>query len=144
MTLFDYYFKSFVFTQDISYLVAVITGIKLFKYFDFRLKLIFVLLSVGLLANIISLTYVWISKKHNLFINNSYSILEFVLFSFFYINIFDKLFFKRVILFFLTIYILVVSYSIYKDIFFSISFEIIVSFSNILITCYVLCFLFIL
>jgi hypothetical protein len=140
MTLFDYYFKSFLFIHDISYLVGIIIGIKHLKYFDFRLKLIFVLISVGLLTEIIGFIYIWILKKHNVFIYNSYAILEFGLLSFFYITIINSLLIKRLIMFLLLIFSLISLFDFYTNSDSLISHNKFAALGNFLITCYAICF----
>jgi len=140
MTFLDFHFKSFIFLQDISYLITLIVGIKLLKHFDFSLKIIFALICTGLISNIFSYTFVWIFKKQNLFINNTYTILEIALLSFFYITIINSLFLKRLILLFLLIYSLVAFFDFYINSIFSLSHYKICALANFLITCYALCF----
>lgn len=138
--MFDYYFKSFVFIQDISYLITVIVGIKLLKQFDFSLKIIFALICIGFISDIFSLSYLWVFRKQTLFIVNIYSIMEFTLLSLFYITSINSLFFKRLILLFLLIYSLIGFFNFYINDIFSLSHYKICAFANFLISCYALCF----
>jgi hypothetical protein len=136
----NYYFKSFIFIQDISCLISIIFGIKLLRHFNISLKLIFSLLCLGLMTNVVLLICYGIFKKQNLFIINIYSILELVLLSFFYITITQQLFFKRLVLFLLVIYVLVALFDFYINSVFSISHYKISSFANFLISFYAICF----
>ena len=126
----------YIFIQLISYLITIITGIKLLKYFDLSLKLILTLISLGFMVDIIGLTYVLITKIQNLFIYQFYSILELVLLSFFYITIINSLLIKRLILFLLLIFSLITLTNFFsKDIYYNLC-----ALENFLISCYVLCF----
>jgi hypothetical protein len=140
MTLFDYYFKSFVFTQDISFLITVIVGIKLLKHFDFSLKIFFALICIALISNIFLFTYAWILKKQNLFIINIYSLLEFALLSLFYITIINSLFFRRLIFLLLLIYILTSLFYFYTNSLSSMAYYKIAALETFLISCYALSF----
>jgi hypothetical protein len=140
MILFDYYFKTFVFTQDISYLITVIVGIQLLKHFDFSLKIFFALICIGLITNIFLFTYVCILKKQTLFIVNIYSLLEFALLSLFYITSINSLFLKRLIFLLLLFYSLIAFFDFYTNSIFSLSHHKINALANLLISCYALCF----
>ncbi len=134
------YLNSFVFTQDIGYLIVIIIGIKLLKHFDFSLKLIFALLCVGFLVDLFTFFFTVVFKYQNLFVLNLYSLVELVLVSFFYITIINSLFFKRIILLFLLVYSLVAFFDFYINSIFSLSHYKIIALANFLITCYALCF----
>jgi hypothetical protein len=138
--MYDFWIGSLVFTQYVCYLISIIVGIKLLRYFDISLKLIFSLLCLGLMTDVISLSYTWILKKQNLFIINIYSLLEFASLSLFYIININSLFFKRLIFLFLLIYNLISLFEFYTNSVSSIAYYKIAALENFLVSFYAICF----
>jgi hypothetical protein len=134
------YSTQFIFIQYVSCLISIIVGIKLLKNFDISLKLIFSLLCFSLMTDIISFILVYILKVQSIFIVNVYSVLEFVLLSFFYISIIEHKFFKRLVLLLLLIYILAALFDFYANSIFSSSHYKINSFANFLVSFYAIYF----
>jgi hypothetical protein len=134
------YLNSFIFIQDIGYLIGVIIGIKLLKHFDLSLKLIFALLCVSFVVDLFSFIFTVVFKNQNVFVTNLYSIVELVLVSFFYITIINSLFFRRLIFLLLLIYILTSLFYFYTNSLSSMAYYKIAALETFLISCYALSF----